>query len=438
MFKTALKPTLLSLFKMFILKYLGIVVRFMTMTLIAVIVPLNLAALAEAIKIEPIQLGEIHTIKSETLDEQRTIWISAPDDYKTDGLKYPVIYLTDADQHFIHMASSAKLLAHARMIPEMIVVGISNPKRDRDLSPPITEEMGNFKNGQPKPVGPQAGGADRFLEFMAKDLFPYIERHFPTGPYRILAGHSSGGLLTIHAFVNHNDLFQGYIAASPALWWNNGSLIQQTEDFLTAHKDLKKQLYVTLGDEGEVIENGHNDIYDMHHWYEKLIQGVEGTAGNKLIWGTKLMPHLNHNSVPLPSYYQGLVKFFEGWVMPREILNSGDAAALAAHMANFSDRIGSRIPVSAAAVAHVGRRMLRRDKIEQAIALYTYNVEQHPNVDILHYILGTALEKDGQWEKARTSYRKSVELAEKNQSGRRAQFEKFVKDITAKIAESSN
>ena len=102
------------------------------------------------------------TLKSSVLGEERTILVRTPAGYDGNSLKYPVLYMTDGDAHIGHTASTIEFLARNGRMSEMIVVGIVNTDRTRDLTPS-------------KAVGPNAaqfptaGGADNFLKFIATE-----------------------------------------------------------------------------------------------------------------------------------------------------------------------------------------------------------------------------------------------------------------------------
>ncbi len=103
------------------------------------------------------------SLNSKVLGEERVILVRTPEDYGTNGQRYPVLYLTDAGQQMNHTISTVEFLARNGRIPEMIVVGITNTDRTRDLTP----TNGTLRNpgGQPQRF-PTAGGADRFLKFI--------------------------------------------------------------------------------------------------------------------------------------------------------------------------------------------------------------------------------------------------------------------------------
>jgi len=371
---------------------------------------------------EPIHLGEIHTLQSTILDEERSIWVYAPAGYENTGKKYPVIYLIDASNDFHHLVGTMRFLARNSKLPEMIVVGVTNADRTRDLTPPITEQMLDAK-GDPVPERPTAGGADNFLTFFEKELFPYVEENYPTAPYRLLAGHSYGGLLALHSFVNHNELFQGYIAASPSLWWNNGKLISEAETFLKSNKMLNNSLFVTVGNEGG----------DMLSNYRKFVEMMSGNVGENIVWGARHLQEETHGTVILRSYYQGLEKIFEGWTIPNETMTAG-LDAIKGHFAKLSDRMGYMVMPSPTIINTSGFRALNAGKNKEAIDIFSYNAARFPEAPGVQDSLGAAYEANGQLEAAKVQYKKAVDLATK-QNNRGLEFFKIqYKKITEKIA----
>jgi enterochelin esterase-like enzyme len=75
------------------------------------------------------------TIKSNVLGEDRIILVRTPQGYETNKLAYPVLYMTDGDAHLAHTSSTIEFLARNGRMSEMIVVGIPNTDRTRDLTP---------------------------------------------------------------------------------------------------------------------------------------------------------------------------------------------------------------------------------------------------------------------------------------------------------------
>src|SRR5215470_12622336 len=185
------------------------------------------------------------TIKSTVLGEDRIILVRTPVGYETNKLSYPVLYMTDGDGHMNHTASTIEFLTQNGRIPELIVVGVTNTDRTRDLTPVKSTN----RNAAGELQFQSGGGADNFLKFFETELIPEIEKEYRVQPYRIFAGHSLGGLFAIHAMITKPGLFNSYVAVSPSLQWANDEALKRAETFLKNQKELKVTLFVSIGNE---------------------------------------------------------------------------------------------------------------------------------------------------------------------------------------------
>jgi uncharacterized protein len=84
---------------------------------------------------EPVVIGEKFQIESKVLAETRTYVIHTPDSYKSGKDAYPVLVLQDAENNFAYTSAAVHLLSANGRIPAMIVVGINNTDRTRDMTP---------------------------------------------------------------------------------------------------------------------------------------------------------------------------------------------------------------------------------------------------------------------------------------------------------------
>ena len=192
---------------------------------------------------KPFVLGVIEEIQSKVLGEKRILNIYLPEGYNAnDTLKYPVIYLLDgsADEDFIHIVGLVQFNSFewVNRVPKSIVVGIANVDRRRDFTfPTIIPED--------KKAYPTTGHSDRFISFIEKELQPFIEKKYETSDSKTLIGESLGGLLATEILFKKPALFNKYIIASPSLWWNNGSLLDQPISKLE-----NTDIYIGVGKEG--------------------------------------------------------------------------------------------------------------------------------------------------------------------------------------------
>jgi predicted alpha/beta superfamily hydrolase len=239
------------------------------------------------------------TLKSAVLGEDRVVLVHTPAGYETNKVSYPVLYMTDGDTHMGHTASTIEFLTRNGRISDLIVVGVTNTDRTRDLTP--------VKSTNKNPAGevqfPTSGGADNFLKFFETELIPEIEKQYRVQPYRILAGHSLGGLFAIHSMISKPGLFNSYVAVSPSLQWENGEELKRAEDFLKNQKEMKVTLFVSIGNEPGAIGDCFDAFKDV----------LSKTSIKNFEWQAERMADEDHGSVVLRSHYFGLRKIYEGW-----------------------------------------------------------------------------------------------------------------------------
>src|SRR5258706_3938989 len=181
-------------------------------------------ALVQADAGTPLEIGRTYRIASHTLGETRVIDVSLPQSYGDDTTRrYPVLVVLDGDYELQIAAAISQFYAASSQIPELIVVGVRNTDRSRDMTPPLLPDF---------PLPPEiseAGGAESFLGFIGDELLPYIDRRYRTAPLRVLVGHSLGGLFATYALSHRPELFIGYVLLEPSLWWNRGHEVDQAK-----------------------------------------------------------------------------------------------------------------------------------------------------------------------------------------------------------------
>src|ERR1051326_9194580 len=144
-------------------------------------------------------IGKIDSVYSKLLSEQRKIWVYTPD--MTSGnrdQRWPVLYLLDGDGHFPSVVGMIQQMSQVNgnsVYPEMIVVGIPNTDRTRDLTPThVVSDPPMMDSNSSKTTG----GGENFVAFIEKALMPHIYSVYPTAPYKVLIGHSFGGLTVMN------------------------------------------------------------------------------------------------------------------------------------------------------------------------------------------------------------------------------------------------
>ena len=340
------------------------------------------------------------TIKSKVLGEDRLILVRTPAGYEVNQRAYPVLYMTDGDAHIAHTSSTIEFLSRNGRMSEMIVVGITNTDRTRDLTPAkaVGANAAQF---------PTAGGADNFLKFIETELIPQIEKSYRVQPYRILAGHSFGGLFTIHTLISRPELFNAYVAVSPSLQWSDEATLKRAEEFFKTRKELHATLFTSLG----------NEPGDIGKDFEAFRALLAGTQIKGFEWDAQQMTDEDHGSVVLRSHYFGLRKVYDGWQMLRDPQTGAVAGGLKAadeHYKWLSQKFGYSIPTPEALVNQIGYQYLGGGNPEEAIATFKINVERYPESANVYDSLAEAYEKGERLDLATPLYEKAQTLGKQN------------------------
>ncbi|WP_209332176.1 alpha/beta hydrolase [Lunatimonas salinarum] len=305
----------------------------------------------------PIVIGTKHSLHSDILNEERAYWISLPDSYhekESYHKRYPVLIVLDGNLHFKPIVGTVNYLSsdfyRSWKIPEMIVVGIQNVDRRRDFTPDkiITVRANN------------SGGGDRFLSFLEGELLPELDQEYRTAPYRILFGHSLGGLLATHAYMKEKSPFNSFIAVDPSFGTWDTETMDQKLNTLT-DRSFERFLYLATANWGK--RNIRNR--DRHvRLYESLNSKSKGELPAKL----EYFENENHNSVPIIAFYNGITTIFEGYgISYRDVQ---DISHLTQHFQALSERLSWDFRPPEHLVNQLGYNMLQgRNETDQSKAL---------------------------------------------------------------------
>lgn len=250
--------------------------------------------LAQKGNVKPLTIGEIRTIKSKILKEDRILNIYLPQNFdKTKS--YPIIYLLDGsmNEDFIHVTGLVQFFNQMYSMPETIVVGIANIDRKRDFT--FHTDLKDLQKDYPT-----TGHSDKFINFLEKELKPYIESQFKTTDTYIF-GQSLGGLLATEILLKKPEMFNNYFIISPSLWWDDESLLKQAPQLLTKIPDTKKFVYVSVG-------KGEHPV--MIKDAESLVDILKKSNKKNWLVEYKMMETDNHATILHRSLYEGLVKLF--------------------------------------------------------------------------------------------------------------------------------
>lgn len=301
---------------------------------------------------QDIKIGVRDTLSSKILNQEREFTVYLPPSYHSmESQTYPVLYILDGDYNFRYVAGILELEGGiSERIPEMILVAISGKGTETYRY-----------NCRPNIAGAEEkGNAGEVANFMSQELIPYVNSTYKTNGFQVLSGHSIGGLFVMNTALNHPQLFDRYIAISPALYWGNHAINKIAKDKVNAD-DFKTKVYTSLANEQGMGVASFLTVATSSVWKNEmviygiallaiilalflaikskrkrlaLLVAIVGMAIASYLWFVyyprdnnfkfKKFAHENHNSVGEPTYRWALEAIFETWGVEKQYFSSAE------------------------------------------------------------------------------------------------------------------
>lgn len=367
-----------------------------------------------------IAVGQIDSLHSNLLNEERKLWISVPDHSPGDGKRFPVLYMTDAELFFVTNRAMVQVLKD--QMPDCIVIGIENTDRNRDLLP--THVDADLYMGQDSVALKTSGGAEKFEQFIEKEVIPYVESKYPTAPYRILSGHSYGGMFTVYTFVHHNSTFNAWIVSDPSLWWDHQLILRQAQEFLKTHQLKNETLFLgfansvqsALGlDTTWVKRDTGRYTYHMRSIL-RFRDALQQNAKNGLRWGYKYYPAEFHGSVAPLVEFDALKFMFDYYLMREgdEMLKPGADAAglLQKHYQVISQNLGYTVLPDANNIDGMAYDALKKKDYAKARSLFELYIHCYPGDWNAYDSMGDYFVAVDDKKKAAENFQKALKIKE--------------------------
>ena len=260
--------------------------------IVGVVVALPALLRAQEVMPESVPHYDTLIIDSRALGETRHINIHTPVGYApSPRSRFPALYMPDGgiDEDFPHVVNTVDSLIALRKIRPVIVVGIPNTERRRDLTGPT-------RVAKDSTIAPHVGGSAAFRRFIRDELLPAIDARYRTTTERAIIGESLAGLFVVETFLREPALFDEYIAFDPSLWWNNGALV-----------DSARALVVARGSASAPHAKGRHahrrTIYfaasrdDIENETSRLGGTLRAVAPYQISWTYVARPDLTHGTI---------------------------------------------------------------------------------------------------------------------------------------------
>jgi hypothetical protein len=251
--------------------------------------------------------SQVRTLPVNAAGRHYALFIHLPSSYAREPSKrYPVVYVTDGYWDFMKLVAIQGALAYDKVAPEFITVGMAYAGENLDYGNLRRWELSPVKFGEPNDA---SGHAKEFLETIEDVFIPLMDKEYRTDPkQRVLGGASLGGLFTLYSMFTKPDLFNAYIAVTPAVALDDSWLLKYEEEFFKAGKSVNARLYMTVG--GNEAPGFVAPILQMN-------QRLAKRKYPKLAFDFRVIDGERHAGMQLESYNRG-VRFVFAPVAPEQ------------------------------------------------------------------------------------------------------------------------
>jgi len=340
-----------------------------------------------------------YNISSRVLNEVRKITIYQPPVLPVySNVVSPVIYTLDGEYHADFIVSLINYVSERFvMMPPITVVGIENipgqTGRNRDMTPLIAKDSSVYKT---------SGGAEKFLQFIREEVFPLVEKDHNKTPYRVLVGHSLAGFLTMHCFLQHPEMFNAYLASSPAMHMDNSIYLKIAEEKINNTTERNNRLFFNVA---------HEDVPYLRN-AKKIDSLLQAKKLKGLSFQFQYYPKETHGTVYMKSFYDGLHYIFQ--MDPPDAgmeLSDINWELFENHYKNLSEIFGYSMKPEESAINHYGYQFLRVEKnVDKALEFFKKNVENYPKSANVYDSYAEALLAKGDKKNAMLNYEKAFQL----------------------------
>lgn len=329
------------------------------------------------------------TLHSDILGEERAISVHLPNNYDYSEEEYAVLYVFDSPSNLTPVIGLIDHLESSyQSVPNMIIVGIENTYRNRDL---INTQRDDFQYSED-------GGADKYSAHLKEELIPYVDSLYRTQDFRLLYGHSLSASFGAYFMAKESELIDVCFSVDPAFWADTTMLT----DFIQEVNDS------TLND--NYFYFSHSKAGDMRMISANftLLKELETNHSDKINWDFQYYQEEDHLSIRLRSLYDGLESYFAACKIPYNHLWYNNSEALIEHLKAASDIHHKISPLySQQLINNYAWKFINRNDLDGALQLLAYNDEYYPESSQVYYLIGEVYERKGDNKNALLHYEKS-------------------------------
>lgn len=313
---------------------------------------------------------ELH---SNAFNDDRKISVYLPSDYYTyPNQKYTLTFVLDGQSDLFTdlIVKTIDYNCHMYNFTPTIVVGIHAKARGWEFSAPMEgDDESDYKGGR----------APHLQEHFKNEVFPFIDSVFDrTLDFKSIVGHSSGGQFVLYTLFGENsNLFDSYIAISPALRPGENEILKMADQCFEKNARLHKFLYCSTGTIGE-----REEIFGAA--MDQLNSLLKSHPESGLLYCRSIFSGLDHFTCVGPSINQAMLELTRAF-RPDEMIILEMAAKKESlknqlnkfYAAREKDYGFSEIPF--AGYIHIcALELMRKKNYTPALELYEWGISKHP------------------------------------------------------------
>jgi len=363
---------------------------------------------------DDIVIGEYKVLRSDILNEDRLLFVHLPESYEDTELSYPVLYLLWVDIHnyFADAVMVTEKLGRTGEIPPVIIIGVANTNRYRDLLPVKSRDSG------------EGGGADTFISFLEKELIPHVDKTYRTKDFRILAGPQAGAIFSLYTLTTKPELFQAFISGNPFMNPSNTEfLYPRAVKFFHDQHELKNFLYIRCE---------KNEPPLSLEYTEKFAAHLEAEKPKNFRFKVEISEPSGYFIPPLP-FREGLRTLFPGHKLPQDFKTETVGDIINYYKAR-SEQYGFEVDPPDMLLAFQGNKLSRQGKTDQAIQIFEYQLNLYPESLNALWQLAENYRRMGEFKKARDNYKRFLEIRSDDASMIQTRLDQMEKIISHSAA----
>jgi len=371
------------------------------------------------------------TIDSEAFGKERKVHVFLPERYLNNNVdSFAVTYVLDAHSESLWgmVKHNVNYLVNNYQTIPMIAVGIHTENRHNEFIPlprDTTDVHPSNRNGT----------AHLLRKHLEEEVFPLIESKYRTTSFRSIIGHSRGGFFVGETlFSDKHDMFDGYIAISPAFHYLNNQLLNDADYILQSQEDIKKFFFCSIGDVGS-----------LEHYFDPIVarldSSIKAQPNPTLSWHLRKLPGTSHWSGVIPAINYGLVEMTRAYSIDQihiEKFAHNEGQSIKSQIDDFYKKVGASlgqcIIPDAPSIKYYGDELREDGMSERVLEVFDWAIAVDPDYMRAYRSKGWLLSDLDRKDEAKASFEMALEKLEKQKADHKPEdFERMKKGIERTI-----